>query len=160
MNWGMRKREDDRPLLQVLEPRLLLDGQIDYVDLFRCIDFEQPGAGDDEYGYAVEVAAAQLTGLQVTSPWGQEVDSGNYLPPGWAGEEFEQLVPTAGFELEAGAEEGQRFIRIGWGSLAAAQWESLDTGATDITAVYVGGSWTGSVDFSQVSQPAQEPMLT
>ncbi|MGB2823521.1 MAG: pre-peptidase C-terminal domain-containing protein [Phycisphaerae bacterium] len=153
-------QENDRPLLEALEPRLLLNGQIDYVEVFRCIDYEQPGPGDDEYEYDVVVEDEQLTGLQLTTPWGQEVDSGNYLPPGWTGEEFEEFFPAEGFSLEAGTDEGHRFIYIEWDYLPMGQWESLDTGATNITAVYAGGSWTGSVDFSQVDQPIQELMFT
>jgi len=146
--------------LEALEARLLLDGQIDYMEVCRGIDYEQPGAGDDQYEYAVEAAAEYLTALQLTTPWGQEVDFSDYLPVGWAGEQLERLVPAEGFWLEAGTEDGQRFIYIEWEALSQAEWDCLDTDATSITAAYVGGSWAGSVDFTQVDQPVQEPTLT
>jgi hypothetical protein len=132
-------------------------GPISELWVFRAIDYELPGPGDDSFEYGVDMTGAELTGVAVTTPWGEPFDSADYLPPGWAGEEFWTQVGQ--LEIYADSWEEGRYIEVQWNDLSTAQWAALDTGATDLTITYVGGSWQGLVDFTGVTQPTQVPTL-
>jgi len=153
----------DRPVAEALEPRLLLDAQIDYLEVVRCTDYNEPGAGDEDYEYRVAAEGPDLIGLAVTAPWGAVGDSANYLPAGWAGEPFEGYFPGDGIWIEARSwYDGVsvvRLIELEWEGISPAQWGSLDTGVTALTVTDTGGSWSGVTDFSSVTQPVQEPTL-
>jgi len=140
-----------------LEPRLLLSG-LSWVEVGRCLDYEQPGPGDDAREYYVEAGAAELTDLELTTPWGEALRASDYLPPGWAGEPFQYFEDD--LEFFAGSEEGYRWLLVSWDDLSASRWQVLDTGDTSMTVHYTGGSWTGQVDFDVVTQPTQVPTLT
>jgi hypothetical protein len=132
--------------------------QVCQVFVVRCIDYEAPGSAlDDEFEYHVGALGATIINTVVTTPWGETLNSADHLPPAWSGEHVFKVVGN--LELEAGTEDGNRWMSASW-DLDPQQWEALDTADTQIQVFYPGGIWTGSVNFSPVDQPVQEPTLT
>jgi hypothetical protein len=132
---------------------------LDEVIVDRCIDYGRSDTADDDYyRYGAEAVGPGITALEVTTPWGETVSSADYLPADWSGQEIRQQAGQ--LEFEAGTDNDGRWIFLGWEMLDADQWAALDTGASEITVSYPGGSWVGTVDFSQVEQPTQVPTLT
>ncbi len=125
--------------------------------MFRGYVPEAPG---EETEFGLEIVGIELTGLQVNTPWGEFFDAATYLPPGWAGEDFEH--EAAGLWFEAGTEEdGRRWLEVDW-DVTPAQWALLLDDATDDTFIsvpYTGGQWVGTVDFSGIVQP-EAPVIT
>ena len=128
------------------------------VVLLRGIDYETPGTGlDDEYHYAVQVSGRTVENVEIITPWGEVFNSADHLPSTWPGEESFQIIDN--LETETGTEAGLPRIWIGW-DLDAQQWLSLDSGLTELSVSFAGATWTGSVGFSAVDQPVQEPTFT
>jgi len=129
------------------------------VFLDRGIYYGRPDTGlDDAFEYAIEAVGLAITQMSVTTPWGETFDSVDYMPIDWSGEFVRQEV--GGLEFAAGTENDMRWISVTWAQLDPAQWSALDAVATQIVVDYLGGTWTDTVDFSQVLQPTQEPTLT
>jgi len=132
--------------------------QVCQVYVVRGIDYEAPGSAlDDEFEYHVGVLGATIVNIEYSTPWGETLSSADHLPPAWSGEYVFKVVGN--LELEAGTEDGNRWMDASW-DLESEQWEALDTADTQIQVFYPGGIWTGSVNFSHVAQPVQEPTLT
>jgi len=122
----------------------------------RGYDEGRPAAGDEEYSYCVEVGGTMLTGLEVAAPWGAFEDSANWLPPGWAGEEF--YSENGNVSFEAYTDDGLLWLAFEWDDLTAGQWASLETTGAFVQADYAGGTWNGQVNFDGVPVPNQTPL--
>jgi len=123
----------------------------------RGDEHKYPALGDEDFEYKVHVAGVELTGLEVTTPWGEAFDSADYLPPAWDGSDFETGAGI--LWLRAGTEQGLRYLDVEWWGLSSGQWADLDTGNTTLTAYYSGGDWTATVDFDGVLVPSQVPQM-
>ena len=157
--------------LERLESRVLLDftiagtdggtrsdGEVTDVWVDRWIDYEYPGPGDDDYIYCVEVEGIALTGMHVTTPWDEDFDTVCILPDPWDGSDFEYEDGNLWFW--AGIEHGSMWLEFEWDGLSPGQWADLETGQTDISVTYTGGTWEGTVDFSGLSVPGEMPQIT
>ena len=54
---------------------------------------------------------------------------------------------------------GIPWIQIDW-ACNNDQWLALDSGITEIVVRYLGGTWTGTMNFAEVDQPVEEPIIT
>ncbi len=124
----------------------------------REYHYNLPVPGDEALGYRVEIQGNELTRMQLTTPWGEGFDSADYVGPVWDGTGYDYEV--SGFEFDAYVEGGERHFDVAWGDLSAGQWDSLDTGDTDLTVTYTGGSWAATADFTAVAVPDQAPQMT
>jgi len=110
------------------------------------------------YEYGIEVGGIDLVSMVAVTPWGDPFLSSDYLPAGWAGEDFETTGP--GFDLEAYSEGPERFIDVEWYDLSAAQWADVGSNPGSIIASHLAGGWRGAVNASDVLMPQQIPNIT
>ena len=134
------------------------EGSVTIVCVQREYHYNLPAPGDEDFGYRIEVEGDELTRLELTTPWGGAFDSADYVGPVWDGADYGYEV--SGFEFDAYLEGGERHLDVAWWELSAGQWASLDTGDTDLTVSYTGGSWAATADFTGVPVPAEEPQIT
>jgi hypothetical protein len=127
------------------------------VFLGRRIDYGAPGTEDDHYEYGVRIGGRLLQNVEIVTPWSATFASADCLPPTWPGGDFSGESGNA--EFETGMDEGIPWISVGW-EPDSSQWSSLDSGGTGLVVFYAGGTWTGTVNFTAVTQPSQEPVLT
>ena len=129
----------------------------------RGIDYERPGYSEDDVTeYFVEINGVGITRVQVTTPWGAQLDTADLLP-GWTGLGWEEVTRGA---LECGAwawgsPDGARGVVFEWSWLSDTQWAALDTGQTTISVFGSSGLlWSETLDFSNVEQHTREPKPT
>ena len=135
-------------------PTAALDVWVD-----RGRDYGGPGSGDDERDCAVGVDADGLLALEVTTPWGAEFDSWEYLAWPWDGSYFE-VEDDGGLWFEGGTDEGTRWFEVGWDELSSGQWASLQNGQLEVTVLYDSGEWEGSAGFAGAPMPTEVPQFT
>ncbi len=119
-----------------------------------------PATGDEERTYSLDVAGVELTGLQVTTPWGEAFDVATYLPPGWAGETFQAYDDPNNIAVKGYTAGTERWFEVDWEELAAGEWTALGTTAANVTATCTEGTWSGTVNFTGAAMPAQVPNVT
>jgi len=155
----------DRAFFEVLEPRLLLSGAVDSVTaaldgpsvlssvlIERGINYEVVGLNDDAYQYDIDIEGEGLLAAEVTTPWGEQVDTVTLLA-GWDGQGWYE-VTRGPLVVEAGFDNGTLELEIYWDWLSDDQWASLDAGQTAITISGAGGVlWDEVLDFTVVQQP-------
>lgn len=112
--------------------------------------------GTIEYGYRVHAADAALSGLQLTTPWGELIDVANWLPQDWAGQYVVHQDGVFTFEADTDQFE-QRWFELAWAGLTIPQWDALETGQMDVTTVMMDIQWTGAIEFSAIDPPADMP---
>ncbi len=152
------------PEFELLEPRLLLGG-IAELSVFMGIDYDEPDQGGKEYQVWVDVEGTDLLGLKAVPPWSANAndafDSDDFLHTSgydWDGASYFEFDDSG---TELWFEGDDTFFQLGQGALTVAEWNSIRNGGDfQFTVYYVGGSWTGTVDFSSVSVVTQEPVLT
>ncbi|MDP6634424.1 MAG: lectin-like protein [Phycisphaerae bacterium] len=172
----MRKITDqwgNGSVFEALEPRLLLSGAIDtgtfevdplpppvvFVEMERWADYDVPGRTDDSYGYFIGVTGNDMTGGQLTTPWGETTDIADLLPPGWDGETYFGFERGA-MEFSTYSDGDEMVFEFEWFWLSDSQWASLDTGVTTLNIAAGAQTWTDTLDFSSVSQVPDEPNVT
>jgi len=137
---------------------VLLNQAVD-VEVGREVTYDALGTAED-YEYWVDVEGLGLSDLEVATPWAETFRMTDYLPVGWAGEDFEHYDAAGGIDIEAGTEDGRRWFEVDWEDLTAAEWASLETSATDLVITYAGGDWAGSADFAGAPLPGEAPTIT
>jgi len=114
------------------------------------------GRAQLEYEYDVSAGGADLTRIEIITPWEELFDSDLYLPTSWAGENF--VYEGEGLYFEAYREGPEQFFDVEW-YITQQQWDTLETGSTSVAVTYSGGTWNDSVDLSTVALPSQVPVI-
>lgn len=133
-------------------------GVVQDVEVHRGIDYATPLSSDDAFVYTVEATVFRVSDVQLTTPWRESVSLSSFLPDNWDGASRFSIRHGA-LEVSASqAETGMKFT-FDWRWLSSAQWASLDTTPSSLLVTYFGGSWSGDVDFTRVTQPTVEPEI-
>jgi len=134
---------------------LLLSGVPD-IELGRQV-LSWHGEDSGTHRYVVSVRGEELTGLQITTPWGESFDALDFLPADWAGEYYSSNDdPNAEKYLDFVAKTDANNLR--W---FEASWYTdfdLDIGTTTVKVTDADGEVTASdLDFSATTIPQSGP---
>ncbi len=153
-----RRPTESVAVMEAMEPRLLLcSGTISELVIACGIDYDEPDQTGTEYAVSMEVHGNDLAGLEVVAPWDTFV-SAEHIPAVWDGSEFQ--LEEDGFWFEGGTKDGERWLSLGKDRLTDDEWSAVQSGSDfQFTFYCTHGDWTGTIDFSSVSIPNQEPVL-
>ncbi len=109
--------------------------------------------------YGVNAGGIDLEGMTITTPWGDYIDSADYLPGQWGGELVETFDFTYGVWFVGRSEGPERFIEVEWDDLPDTEWNAIETAPAQIDVTYTGGSWAASVDSATAPIPLDTPNI-
>jgi len=131
---------------------------LDEVEVRRGIESGQAGPRDDAYVYGIDIYGMGLLAAEVTTPWGEYVDTAAMLAD-WNGQGWGDSSRGA-LWVDASYNGGEMELEIWWDWLSEDQWATLDTGQTDIMVYGVGGVLWDQAFYVTPALPGETPNMT
>ena len=126
-------------------------------------EYDDPSSDDPTVRFGASAQGMGVRSLQVRAPWGEVVDSGDYLPAGWDGAEFHQrrwTVTGVAIDVDASRSgSGVCQVSLSCTYSSAAAWQTWDYDHVDLSMSTPAGPWSASVDMVDVRLAAQRPTL-
>lgn len=130
------------PMLESLEPRLLLSGGVTGIELYRGLHELNDFAEDNNYRYSIEVVGRDLYTVSVAAQWGSFSSERALL--GWDGAPIDIQGDRCSGKAWTDS-EGLEHVSVEWYLLSEYQWGQTGELAAHVTVEFIGGSWDDDV---------------